>query len=76
MVERERRIQEELKEEEKFAKEREQMALQYEQESRKQMEREVFFATLALSLRNTYEVNCCDGSVARLFYLSYASVED
>ena len=72
MIERERRIREELEEEEKFAKEREQMALQYEQDSRKQMEREVFFATLVLSLRNIYEVNCCANNVARLFYLLYA----
>ena len=43
MIERERRIREELREEEKFAKEREQMALQYEQESRKQIEREVVY---------------------------------
>ena len=50
MMERERRIRDELKEEEKFAKEREQMAWQYEQESKKQMEREVcpFFSSVSI----------------------------
>ena len=49
MIERERRIREELREEEKFAKEREQMALQYEQESRKQMEREVVYCLCSVN---------------------------
>lgn len=41
MIERERRIKEEWEEEEKLAKEREQLAWQHELESRKQLEREV-----------------------------------
>ena len=41
MLERERRIKEERDEEERLAKERDQLAWQHEQESRKQMEREV-----------------------------------
>ena len=54
MIERERRIREELREEEKFAKEREQMALQYEQESRKQMEREVVYCLFSVNSAMDY----------------------
>lgn len=48
MLERERRIKEELEEEEKLAKEREQLALQHEMENRKQMEREVGVVVLLI----------------------------